>query len=468
MTTLQRTTGRATALWRGRVDDPSRARPALLAPLSATGVLYVWGLGASGWANAFYSEAVQAGTVSWKAFLFGSSDAAGAITVDKPPGALWPVALSARIFGVNSWSILVPQALMGVATVGVLHAAVRRRFPAWAALLAGAALAVTPVAALMFRFNNPDALLVLLLTLGAYGMTRAQEDASTRWLVFAASCVGAGFLAKMLQAFLVVPVFAVVYPVTAPTPVRRRLWQLLLAGAALLVSAGWWVAAVALVPASSRPYVGGSQHDSVLEVALGYNGLGRLNGAETGGLGNLDQDAGWDRMFGPAIGGQIAWLLPAALILLAAGLWATRRSPRPDPVRAAFALWGGWLLVTAAVFSFMRGIFHEPYTVALAPAVAALVGMGAAVLWARRCCGGRGAAAGGRGDVGVGVRAAGAGVGLEPLAGPGDPHGRVGRGGGPGTGGSDAAQRITAWVAATFTATTVGGATLYDLAPGAA
>src|SRR3954447_20468863 len=170
---------------RTRPDDPRWARPALLGLLAATALLYIWGLGASGWANSFYSAAVQAGATSWKAFFFGSSDAANAITVDKTPAALWPMALTARVFGVNTWSILVPQALMGVATVGVLHAAVRRRFPAWAALLAGAALALTPVAALMFRFNNPDALLVLLLTIAAYAVLLAQEHASTRWLVLA-------------------------------------------------------------------------------------------------------------------------------------------------------------------------------------------------------------------------------------------------------------------------------------------
>ncbi|MEU9021127.1 glycosyltransferase family 39 protein [Actinomadura sp. NPDC048394] len=371
-------------LWRGPGTDPAWARPALLALLAATAVLYLWGLGASGWANAFYSAAVQAGATSWKAFFFGSSDAANAITVDKTPAALWPMEIAARIFGANSWSILVPQALMGVATVAILYAAVRRRFPAWAGLLAGASLALTPVAALMFRFNNPDALLVLLLTAGAYAAIRAQENASTRWLLVAGACVGTGFLAKMLQAFLVVPVFAVVYLVTAPTPVRRRLWQLVLAGAALVAAAGWWVLAVALVPASSRPYIGGSQHNSVLELALGYNGIGRLNGDETGGLGNLNQDAGLGRMFGAAIGGQISWLLPAALVLLAAGLWVTRRAPRTDPARAALLVWGGWLLLTGAVFSEMQGIFHEYYTVALAPAVAALVGIGAALLWERR------------------------------------------------------------------------------------
>ncbi|WP_067823396.1 ArnT family glycosyltransferase [Actinomadura kijaniata] len=366
-----------------------RRRPALLVLLAATAVLYLWDLGASGWANPFYSAAVQAGATSWKAFFFGSSDAANAITVDKTPASLWPMALTARIFGVGSWSILVPQALMGVASVATLYAAVRRslgRTPASTgpALLAGAALAVTPVAALMFRFNNPDALLVLMLTLAAYALVRAQEHGATRWLVLCGAFVGLGFLAKMMQAFLVVPVFALVYLATAPVPLLRRLGQLLAAGAAMLVAGGWWVAIVALVPGSARPYIGGSQNNSVLELALGYNGLGRLNGDEVGGLGNLDQDAGWARMFGAANGGQISWLLPAALVLLVAGLWATRRAARTDALRAGLLTWGGWLLFTAAVFSLMRGIYHEYYTVALAPAVAATVGLGTASLWERR------------------------------------------------------------------------------------
>ncbi|GAA2116076.1 glycosyltransferase family 39 protein [Actinomadura alba] len=371
---------------------PRWALPALVGLLAATAALYLCGLSASGWANAFYSAAVQAGATSWKAFFFGSSDASNFITVDKTPAALWPMALAARMFGFGPWSVLAPQALMGVATVGVLYATVRRTLVASlgprgataAGLLAGAAQALTPVAALMFRFNNPDALLVLLLTLGAYGMVRAQERGSTRWLVFAGACVGFAFLAKMLQAFLVVPPFALVYLVTSPAPVLRRLWQLALAGIAMIVSAGWWVAIVAATPASSRPYIGGSQRDSVLELAFGYNGLGRLTGNEVGGLGNLNQQAGWTRLFASELGGQISWLLPAALILLAAGLWATRYAPRTDPMRAAFGLWGGWLLVTGAVFSFMQGIFHAYYAVALAPPIAALAGMGACLMWRLR------------------------------------------------------------------------------------
>ncbi|MEU1286725.1 glycosyltransferase family 39 protein [Kitasatospora sp. NPDC005856] len=394
--------------WRGRADDPRWVRPALLALLAATTVLYLWGLSASGWANSFYSAAVQAGSQSWKAFFFGSSDAANFITVDKPPAALWPMALSARIFGLSSWSVLVPQALMGAATAGVLYATVRRRFSPLGGLLAGAALALTPVAALMFRFNNPDALLVLLLTLAAYGLLRAVEAAGTRWLVFTGVMFGLAFLTKTLQAFLVLPAFAVIYLVVAPTGLWRRVRQLLLAGAAMVVAGGWWVAIVELLPASARPYVGGSQDNSFLSLTFGYNGLGRINGNETGSVGGgarmpagLDLpggavpggapgggrgwgETGLTRMFGTDIGGQIAWLLPAALILLVAALWATRRYARTDTARAAFLVWGGWLLSTALIFSFMSGIFHQYYTVALAPAVAALVGMGADGLWRAR------------------------------------------------------------------------------------
>src|SRR5215831_17933878 len=276
--------GRVGALVRGRADDPSWVRPSVLALLVLTGLLYLWGLGASGWANSFYSAAVQAGSSSWKAFFFGSSDAANFITVDKPPASLWVMDLSARVFGVNAWSILVPQALEGVAAVGLLYATVRRRFSAPAGLLAGAVFALTPVAALMFRFNNPDALLTLLLVGAAYAVTRALEDARTSWLLLAGGLVGLGFLTKMLQAFLVVPGFAAVYLLAAPTTLRRRVVQLLLGGAAMFAAAAWWVAIVALWPASSRPYIGGSQTNSILELIFGYNGFGRITGDETGSV----------------------------------------------------------------------------------------------------------------------------------------------------------------------------------------
>jgi 4-amino-4-deoxy-L-arabinose transferase-like glycosyltransferase len=376
----------ANRLWRRRPDDPAWVRPALFGLLIATGALYMWGLGESGWANSFYSAAAQAGSESWKAFFFGSSDAANSITVDKPPASLWFMAMSVRIFGLSSWAILLPQALMGVATVGVLYAAVRRQFSAAAGLLAAAVMALTPVAVLMFRFDNPDALLVLVMTIAAYAVLRALESGQARWLLLCGALVGFGFLTKQLQALLVVPAFGLAYLWASPKPLGRRVVDLLGALAAMVVAAGWWIAIVELTPASMRPYIGGSQHNSILELTLGYNGLGRLTGNETGSVGG---GGGWGtpglgRLFGAEQGGQIAWLLPAALILLVAGLWATRRAPRTDLTRAAFLVWGGWLVVTGLVFSEMQGIFHAYYTVALAPAIAALVGMGTTVVWKQR------------------------------------------------------------------------------------
>jgi len=231
--------GRIKRLVRGREGDPSWVRPALIALLVGTAVLYLWDLGASGWANSFYSAAVQAGTKSWRAAFFGSSDSSNFITVDKPPVSLWVMEASARVFGVNAWSILVPQALEGVASVGVLYVTVRRWFSPAAGLLAGAVLALTPVAVLMFRFNNPDALLVLLLTLATYAAVRALESTQTRWLVLMAVFVGTGFLTKMMQAYLVIPAIGLVYLLAAPTRLRRRVWQLAVAAAALVVASGW-------------------------------------------------------------------------------------------------------------------------------------------------------------------------------------------------------------------------------------
>jgi 4-amino-4-deoxy-L-arabinose transferase-like glycosyltransferase len=380
-------------LMRGRESDPSWVRPALIALLVGTAVLYLWDLGASGWANSFYSAAVQAGSKSWRAAFFGSSDASNFITVDKPPASLWVMEVSARLFGVNAWSILVPQALEGVASVGVVYLTVRRWFSPAAGLLAGGVLALTPVAVLMFRFNNPDALLVLLLALATYAAVRALESAQTRWLVLMAVLVGTGFLTKMMQAYLVMPAIGLVYLLAAPTRLRRRIWQLALAAVALVAASGWWVLVVQLTPAADRPYVGGSQNNSILNLIFGYNGFGRLSGNEAGSVGGGFGRAGGGSLWGPTglnrlfltdMGGQISWLLPAALLFLVAGLVVTIRVPRTDRTRAAYLLWGGSLVVTALVFSFAQGIIHPYYTVALAPAIGALIGMGTVTMWRRR------------------------------------------------------------------------------------
>ena len=190
--------GRMARMLRARPEDPAWARPALLALLVATGLLYLVGLGRNGWANEFYAAAAQAGSQSWKAFLFGSLDRSNFISVDKPARFLWPMELSARIFGVNYWSLLVPQALAGIATVGVLYTTVRRWFGPAAAIIAGAVMALTPVATLIFRFNDPDAFITLTATLAAYLIVRAIESGRTRWLALAGVLLGLGFLGKML------------------------------------------------------------------------------------------------------------------------------------------------------------------------------------------------------------------------------------------------------------------------------
>ncbi|MFB9683939.1 glycosyltransferase family 39 protein [Amycolatopsis plumensis] len=406
MTTTLSAPGHAQPQPPAPVRKPRWVQPSVAALLLGTGLLYLWDLAKTGWANDFYAMAVQAGTWSWKALFFGSLDPGNVVTVDKPPFSLWVMGLSGRLFGFSSWSLLVPDALAGVASVGLLYLAVRRLSGPAAGLLAGAGLALTPVAALMFRYDNPDAFLVLLLVAGAYCVVRALDHASTKWLVLAGVAIGLGFLDKMLQAFLVLPAFVLVYAVAAPTSLGRRIGQLLAAAGAVLVSAGWWIAAVALWPVADRPYISGSTDNTVLELAFGYNGLGRIFGegrggggggraftppagvelpaGGRGGFGGFGGQTGLTRLFSGEFGGEASWLLPAAVIGLVAGLWFTRRAPRTDRTRAALLLWGGWLVVTALVFSYMSGIIHPYYTVALAPGVAATLAISARELWRGR------------------------------------------------------------------------------------
>lgn len=360
--------------------------------LALTAIAYLWGLSKNGYANEYYAAAVQAGSTSWKAWFFGSFDSSSFITVDKTPASLWVMGLSGRIFGFNTWSMLVPEALMGVASVGFVYVSVRRWFSANAGLLAGAILALTPVAVLMFRFNNPDALLILLLCAGAWAVTRAIDSTkhAARWMMLAGALVGFGFLTKMLQAFLILPAFGIAYLVAGKPALGKRLVHLVLATVSLIVSAGWWVAVVELLPASARPYIGGSSTNSILELTLGYNGLGRLNGNETGSVGGGAGNPGWggaagvQRLFGGEFASQIAWLLPAALIATVVLVVAAGKAPRTDRKRAFALLWGGWLVVTGLVFSYMQGIIHSYYMIALAPAIGALIGAAMAVLWRRR------------------------------------------------------------------------------------
>ncbi|HJW21848.1 MAG TPA: glycosyltransferase family 39 protein [Candidatus Limnocylindrales bacterium] len=380
-----------------RVTARQLALPGLAA---LAGVLYLVNLTVSGWANTYYALAAQAASQSWSALFFGSLDASGFITLDKPPLAVLPMAIAVKLLGLSSFSILLPQALLGIATVVVLYLTVRRSFGEGAAFVAGLVAALTPVAVLIFRYDNPDALLTFLLVSAAWALGRGLERGRLRWALLAATLVGLAFLTKYLQAYVVLPAFALTWLVCAPGSLPRRIGGLLASGLTVLVASGWWVALVELIPAGSRPYIGGSNSNSVLELIFGYDGLGRIFGNTAGGSSlssaidglaggaaagrggpSFSGTPGLLRLFNDQLGGQIAWLLPAALLALGVLLVAWRRAGRTDRRVAGAVLWGGWLVTHVAVFSFMSGIIHSYYAVVMAPAIGALVGAGAAELW---------------------------------------------------------------------------------------
>jgi len=384
-----RSAARLRGLVRGNAGEATWVRPALAGVLVLAAVLYTWNLTVSGYANTYYSAAALSASQSWSAWFFGSFDAANFITVDKPPLSTMVMGLSVRLFGLSSWSILLPEALAGVATVAVLFATVKRSFGPAAAAIAAVVMALTPAAVLIFRFNNPDALLTLLLVASAWALFRSLENGGYRWMALAASFVGLAFLTKYLQAYLVLPGYALVFGFSANTSLRRRLIGLVVAMATVLVTSGWWVAIVELIPAGSRPFIGGSTTGSPLDLIFGYDGLGRIFGASgpgggAAGGGGFSGDVGLLRLFNDQMFGQIAWLIPLAIVCLVVGLVQRRWAHRTDPALAGYLLWGSWFVVTAVVFSYMSGIIHSYYAVALAPAIAALVGAGLVDLWGAR------------------------------------------------------------------------------------
>jgi len=357
-------------------------RPELAGLLLLAGVLYLWALSQNGWANEYYSAAVRSMAGNWHDFLYGSFDAGGLMTVDKPPLALWVQALSVKAFGYGSQAILVPQALMGMAGVGLLYDLTRRRWGRSAGFLAGLALALTPVAVGVFRHNNPDALVVLCGVAALWAFVRALERGATGWLVLAGACVGLGFEAKMGAALLVVPGMVAAWLWVAPRGRWTAVRQLLAAGAVMAAVGLAWAAMVELTPASSRPWVAGTTDNSVFSLILEYNGFGRLEGQAggpqiggggTGGGGTFGGASGPLRLLNEALGGQAGWLLGTALVG-GLGIAVLSRLRRRDPRTGWIVAVGGASAVTAVAFSFAGGIFHPYYVSMLAPFTAALVG----------------------------------------------------------------------------------------------
>jgi 4-amino-4-deoxy-L-arabinose transferase-like glycosyltransferase len=361
------------------------AYPELIGLLAVTGVLNLWNLSLNGFANTYYAAAVKSMSTSWHDFLFASMDKSGLMTVDKPPLALWVEALSARIFGFDSWSILVPQALMGIAAAALMYDLVRRRFGRVAGFIAGLALATTPIIVAMSRHNNPDELLVLCTVAAIWFMLRALEDGRTKWLVWAGVCIGLGFETKMAAALMVVPAIALAYFWVAPRGRSRSVRQLLTGGAVMAVVSLAWPLLVTLTPAADRPWISGTADNSIWSLIFGYNGLGRVAGqsggpgAIGGGGGVFGGSTGIFRLLNSSLGDQAGWLLGFAIVAGVALVVLSRL--RRNDFRTGFViLLGGSLLTAGVVFSFASGIFHPYYVSYLAPMIAALVGAGVGLM----------------------------------------------------------------------------------------
>lgn len=378
----------------------TRERLILAAILLTITVVYLWDISQNGWSNAFYAAAVQSGSESWKAWFFGSFDPQNYVTVDKPAGGLWLMGLSARLFGFSSASMLIPQAILAIASAALIRAAVRRQAGPGAGLLAAALFALIPVVSVMFRHSNPDAPMVFGMVLAAYFTTRAIDSKRSRsaagWLALAGAGIGFAFLCKTLEGLLVAPALLLAYLVSAKWPWKTTLLHILGAGVALLASSGWWMAAVALTPAASRPYVDNSTDNSEWTLAVGYNGLDRLLGGGRGSGPGFSGTPGIFRLFQDTQADHIAWLLPTAFIALILGVIIAGKTPQTggwlgraravttNPAGAGLVLWGTWMVSNYVILSYMAKQFHPYYTSAMAPAIAGCVAIGTVLLWRHR------------------------------------------------------------------------------------
>jgi len=386
----------------GGVEAPLPARQvrnerwemaALLSLLAGTAVLYLWALDANGWANPYYSAAAQAGAQDWKAFFFGSFEWGNLITVDKTPLSIWVMSLSVRFFGLNSWSILVPQALMGVATSYMVCRIIRRGFGPRTALFGTALYATTPVVVLMSRFNNPEPLMGLLMVAAVLVTLKAMESGRLRTFAFAGFLLGLGFMAKQVQALLVVPALCTAVLAFSQGRVAQRLRQLLVSAGVLVATAGAWLVAVDLVPASQRPYIGGSVNNSAIELTMDYNGLARFidipMNAQGGRASSTQEDAvqfvgGFPRLFNANFAPEVAWLLFAGIVCCVV-LAALNRSLNLSILQrnvAAIAI--VWFATTLIVLYFMGTMIHTYYTYSLGAPLAIVVAIGFSSLWRLR------------------------------------------------------------------------------------
>jgi 4-amino-4-deoxy-L-arabinose transferase-like glycosyltransferase len=349
-------------------------RLVLTAILALAAFVNLFQLTREGYGNTYYAAAVKDMLASWRNFFFTTFDA-GFVTVDKPPVGLWIQAASAKAFGFQGWSIMLPQALAGVLSVGLIYHLVRRAMGPAAGLLAALTLALTPISVAINRHNNLEGLLVLAILLATWAFVLAAETGRLSWLILGAFLIGLGFNLKMLEAFLVVPACYLLYLVAAPVTWPRRIANLGVATVVLVLVSLSWTTAVDLTPPDQRPYVGSSSNDTELELIVAHNGTGRLTGQD-----NDVGDRGPLRLLNDPVVEQIGWLLPLAVAGLAVALWRERLALPLNRRQQALVLWGTWF-VTQCVFFSIAGDWDLHYLAVLAPAVAALVGMGVVALW---------------------------------------------------------------------------------------
>jgi 4-amino-4-deoxy-L-arabinose transferase-like glycosyltransferase len=368
-----------------RPGNRSRLTPRLLLLLIAglAGLSYAWGISQDG-LEPFYAAAVRSMSINWHNFFFGAFDPAGTVTLDKLPGAFWIQALSVRIFGYHTWAIVLPQVIEGILSVLVLYRAVNRLQGTTAALIAAFILAASPATVALNRGNIADTAMTLFLVLAADAVSAAIVSGRQRHLVLAGFWIGIAFQAKMLEAWVVVPAFGLAYLFGRTDGWAHKLRQVVVAGLVAGVVSLSWMTIVTLTPAANRPYVDGSQHNSVYEQVFIYDGFGRTSQQTAfeqflGGV-HLSPEVlngpspAWNRLFQGGLGRDTGWLLPAALVVGLSGLFTRRRS--------YFILWTGWLIPLVIVFSDVY-IFHSYYTAALSPPMAAILGAGIANLWAQ-------------------------------------------------------------------------------------
>lgn len=350
--------------------EPAWARPALIAITLLTAALMLTDVTRSVYGNTYYANGALAASRSWTALLTSAADLGGYVSLDKGPLPDWLMGISGRIFGFGSLSVMLPSALYGIATVLVLHDAVRRTLGREVAILAALLMALTPVAVLVGRYNTPDALLLLMLVCAAWRMSAALESSRLRDVLLSGAFLGLAFNTKMLEAYLVLPALLAAVLLGLRAPLRRRLLALAGFAAATAVASGAWFATMMLIPAADRPYVGDTTGNSWFELILGGNGVKRVTG--TNGSFGSELEGRLLHLLSHRVGGQIGWLLPLALAGIVVGLLASWRSRRRAPAFGGYVLWSTWGLTTFLVFSFSVGVFHAYYTSVLAPPVATL------------------------------------------------------------------------------------------------